>query len=434
VTYRGIGDLQPNPKNPRQHPPQQIRGLKRGIKNFWFNNPVVIDEASHVICGHGRLTAARELGLTEVPIVQVSHLSESQKTAFSIADNKISELGQFDSILLADQLRALSLDVNFDLESTGFPVAEIDFLLEASNLQSDQQNDPADIIPEFLGNLVSRSGDLWQLGRHRLYCGSALDSGAFAQLMDGELATAVISDPPFNVRVDGHVSGLGSQKHREFAMASGEMTGAEFQAFLTRVTGLFARYSVDGSLHYLFTDWRHLADLLSAGAQSYTELKNLCVWSKHNAGMGSFYRSQHELVLVYKYGRAAHRNNVQLGRFGRSRSNIWNYPSANNFGRNHGEDGELLKLHPTVKPVAMIADAIMDCTARGELVLDSFLGSGTGLIAAEKVGRRCYGLEIDPLYTDLAIRRWQNYGGDTARHASTGQTFDEVAVERGVHR
>jgi hypothetical protein len=403
--------------------------------SFGFNNPVVIDEASHVICGHGRLAAARELGLVEVPTVQVGHLSESQKTAFSIADNKISELSQFDSILLADQLRALSLDVNFDLETTGFPVAEIDFLLEGSNLQADQRSDPADILPELPSNdPVSRSGDLWQLGRHRLFCGSALDSSAFAWLMDGELATAVITDPPFNVRVDGHVSGLGVQKHREFAMASGEMTGAEFQAFLTRVAGLLARYSIDGSLHYIFTDWRHLADLLPAGTQNYTELKNLCVWSKHNAGMGSFYRSQHELVLVYKHGRAAHRNNVQLGRFGRSRSNIWNYPSANNFGRNHGEDGELLKLHPTVKPVAMIADAIMDCTARGELVLDSFLGSGTCLIAAEKVGRRCYGMEIDPLYTDLTIRRWQNYGGDKARHVSTGQTFDEVAAERGIQQ
>lgn len=435
IAYRRVADLQPNPGNPRQHPPQQIRQLKRSIEDFGFNIPVVIDERDRVICGHGRLQAARELGIPSVPTIEVGHLTESQKNAFAIADNKLSELSQFDQQLLAEQFRALSLDVEFDLEATGFQIGEIDVILDPANSHNVEQVDAADVLPvQASDRPVSRLDDLWQLGRHRLYCGSSLDPGAFARLMDSELAAAVITDPPFNVRVDGHVSGLGEQKHREFAMASGEMTSYAFQNFLARSMKLFARYSIDGSLHYAFMDWRHMSEALAAGAESYSELKNICVWSKHNAGMGSLYRSQHEFVLVYKNGRASHRNNVQLGRFGRSRSNIWNYPGANNFGRNHGEGGDLLKLHPTVKPVAMIVDAIMDCTARGELVVDGFMGSGTTAIAAEKVGRRCYGLEIDPLYADLTIRRWQQYTGDEARHLVTGLTFDQTAAEEGVRR
>ncbi len=434
VTYRQIADLQPSPNNPRLHSSQQIRQLKRSISDFGFNIPVVVDESNRVICGHGRLQAALELGFATVPTIGVRHLTERQKKAFAIADNKLSELSEFDQRLLADQLRELSLDVEFDLEATGFQIAEIDIILDERS-ENNTQIDPADALPPNAADRpANRVGDVWQLGRHRLLCDSSLNPNAFCRLMDGELAAAVITDPPFNVRVDGHVSGLGEQKHREFAMASGEMTSHAFRDFLTQVTRLFARHSVDGSLHYLFMDWRHLSEALAAGAESYTELKNICVWSKHNAGMGSFYRSQHELVLLYKNGRAPHRNNVQLGRFGRSRSNVWNYPGANNFGRDHGEDGDLLKQHPTVKPVAMIADAIMDCTARGELVVDGFVGSGTTVIAAEKVGRRCYGLEIDPLYMDLTIRRWQRYTGDQARHLVTGLTFDQAAAERGVQQ
>ncbi len=306
VTYRRVADLQPNPKNPRLHQPQQIRQLKQSIDNFGFNIPIVVDECDRVICGHGRVQAARELGIPNVPTIEVSHLTESQKIAFAIADNKLSELSQFDQRLLADQFRALSLDVEFDLETTGFQVAEIDIILDGVNSQSDEQIDPADALPPQTSNLsTNRLGDLWQLGRHRLLCGSAPDPDAFARLMDGELAAAVITDPPFNVRVDGHVSGLGEQKHREFAMASGEMTSHAFQNFLTRATKLFARHSIDGSLHYVFMDWRHLSEALAAGTESYTDLKNICVWSKHNAGMGSFYRSQHALVLLYKNGRAS---------------------------------------------------------------------------------------------------------------------------------
>jgi DNA modification methylase len=255
-----------------------------------------------------------------------------------------------------------------------------------------------------------------------------LDEPAYAALMDDRRATMVFTDPPYNIRIAGNVSGLGAIHHRDFVMASGEMDEAQFVAFLTRTCALLARYSVNGSLHFVFMDWRHLAELLAAGREVYTSLLNLCVWVKNNGGMGSFYRSQHELVLVFKHGRAPHRNNVQLGQFGRNRTNVWNYPCANSFART-SDEGNLLLLHPTVKPVALVADAIMDGSARGDIVLDGFLGSGTTVIAAERTGRRCYGLELDPVYLDTIVRRWQAFTRERARHALTGRSFDEVEAE-----
>ena len=243
-----------------------------------------------------------------------------------------------------------------------------------------------------------------------MLCGSALDAAAFTALMGEERAAMVFTDPPYNVPIDGHASGLGAIHHRPFPMASGEMDGAEFTGFLSQALRNLAAFSVDGSLHFICMDWRHVEELLAAGRDAYDELKNLCVWVKDNGGMGSLYRSQHELVFVFKHGRNGHRNNVQLGRFGRNRSNVWHYPGANSFAR-CGEEGNLLALHPTVKPVAMVADAILDCSARGDVVLDAFLGSGTTLIAAERTGRRCYGLELDPAYVDTIVRRWQALTG-----------------------
>jgi DNA modification methylase len=239
----------------------------------------------------------------------------------------------------------------------------------------------------------------------------------------------VFTDPPYNVPIGGHASGLGKITHREFAMASGEMDEASFVNFLTTVCGLAAHYSTDGAIHFVCIDWRHVGELLAAGRSVYSELKNICVWVKHNAGMGSFYRSQHEFVCVFKYGRGSHQNNVELGRFGRHRTNIWTYRGANSFGR-ETEEGNLLTLHPTVKPTAMVADAILDCSARGDIVLDPFLGSGTTLLAAERTGRRCRAVEIDPIYVDVAIRRWRDLTGQDAEHAATGKTFTEMSVER----
>ncbi len=250
--------------------------------------------------------------------------------------------------------------------------------------------------------------------------------------MDGARAQMVFTDPPFNVPIQGHAGGTSAIKHREFAMAAGEMTASEFTAFLRTAFERLVEASIDGSIHFICMDWRHMAELLTAGQASGVELKNLCVWAKDNAGMGSLYRSQHELVFVFKAGRAPHRNNVELGRHGRHRSNLWSYPGVNSFSGRGGEEGGLLALHPTVKPVAMVVDAILDCTARGDLVLDPFLGSGTTLVAAERVGRRCRALELDPLYVDTAVRRWQALTGDAARHAASGRAFDEMAEERAA--
>jgi DNA modification methylase len=378
------------------------------------------------LVGIGRLLAARDLGYAEVPTIQVSHLSEAQKKAFTIADNQLATISRWDDPILAKQLKELSIiNLDFDIEVIGFDMGEIDLRIESIDLSVDGA-DPADGLPELpAGDALTQIGDIWTLGRHRILCGSALEPAAYANLMQGKKGDLVFTDPPYNVRIDGHVTGLGANRHREFAMASGEMTSAEFQDFLVSACSLLIRHSADGSIHYLCMDWRHADELLAAGRAVYTEHKNTCVWVKSNAGMGSLYRSQHEFVFVFKNGQAAHRNNVQLGRFGRHRSNVWNYPGANSLGRGT-EEGNLLALHPTVKPIKLVADAILDCSARSDLVLDPFLGSGSTLMAAERVGRSCYGIEIDPLYVDTVIRRWQVQTGDDAIHDATGRRFNEI--------
>jgi DNA modification methylase len=427
VAYLPIDQLVPNPKNPRQHSVRQVRQIAKSITTFGFISPIVIDAGRNVIIGHGRWQAAKQIGLTEVPTIQVEHLSRAQLVALTIADNRLTETSSWDERLLAEQLKELSeLDLDFDIESTGFEMGEIDLRIESLESGGDSQDDPADTIPPMPERPpVSRTGDLWLLGRHRLGCGSALDRRAYGALMDGERADLVFTDPPYNVPIDGHASGLGAIRHRDFVMAAGEMGEEEFTAFLTEACSLLASNSVEGAIHFLCMDWRHLRQLLAAGGEVYSELKNICVWVKHNAGMGSFYRSQHELVCVFKHGRGAHRNNVQLGQYGRHRTNVWSYPGVNSFGRGT-EEGNLLALHPTVKPVAMVTDAILDCSARGDIVLDPFMGSGTTVMAAERVGRRCYGMELDPLYVDTTIRRWQAFTGATARLSETGRAFDEV--------
>ncbi len=313
------------------------------------------------------------------------------------------------------------MDLDFSLEVTGFEIGEIDLRIEQLSSSNEECNARADRLPEPVsGPSVTRPGDLWLLNEHRVLCASALEQTAYASLMKNSRATMVFTDPPFNVRIGGNVSGSGAIQHREFAMASGELSEDEFRRFLSKACSLLARYSVPEALHYVCMDWRHMGELLAAGREVYSELKNVCVWVKDNAGMGSLYRSQHELVSVFKRGRRSHRNNVQLGQYGRNRTNVWNYPCANSFSRS-GEEGNLLALHPTVKPAALVADAIMDCTDRRDVVLDAFLGSGTTVIAAERTGRRCYGLELDPSYVDVIVRRWQAYTRQTAQHAETGR-------------
>jgi len=347
-----------------------------------------------------------------------------------IADNRLTEIATWDDRLLAEQLKELSLlELDFSVEITGFEMGEIDLRIASLDDVPDPADDRADALPQLPMRMpLTRQGDLWLLGRHRVLCGNALEPHDFVTLMAEQQAAMVFTDPPYNVPIDGHASGLGAIHHRPFVMASGEMDKTEFIAFLSQACRNLATFSANGSLHFICMDWRHLEELLTAGHNTYCELENLVVWIKHNGGMGSLYRSQHELIFVYKNGRNGHRNNVQLGRFGRNRTNVWQYPRINSLA-GHGEEGNLLALHPTVKPVAMVADAILDCSARGDIVLDSFLGSGTSIIAAERTGRRCYGMELDPAYIDTIVRRWQAQTGGTARHAISNRSFNDLACE-----
>jgi DNA modification methylase len=430
IIPRPRAELKPDPANPRRHSKKQIQQIAESIRVFGFNVPILVDRDGNVIAGHGRLLACRELGIDPVPTLCLGHLTPAQARAFRIADNKLTENGTWDDRLLAEQLRDLSLSgLDFDIEVTGFEMGEIDLRIASLEDTPAAGSDPADILPEVsVAPLVSKLGDLWLLGRHRVLCGNTLDPETFTALMGQQRARMVFTDPPYNVPIEGHASGLGTIHHRPFPMASGEMNEAEFAAFLGQACRNLAAFSTAGSLHYICIDWRHLDVLVAAGREAYGELKNVCVWVKDNAGMGSLYRSQHELVPVFKQRGGPHRNNVQLGQFGRNRSNVWRYPGANSFARGGVEDN-LLALHPTVKPVAMVADAILDGSARGDVVLDAFLGSGTTVIAAERTGRRCCALELDPGYVDTAIRRWQTLTGDKTRHAATGRSFDDLARE-----
>jgi DNA modification methylase len=429
IEYLPVGSLRPDPKNARLHSDKQVQQIAKSIAAFGFNVPVLVDANSQVIAGHGRLSACRLLSIKEVPAIRLEHLSEHQRRAFMIADNRLTENSEWDNRLLGEQLKILSeVELDFSLEVTGFEMGEIDLMIENLSPAVEGADDPADALPEPSSIQVSRVGDLWQLGKHRVLCGDALSEASYESLLGESRANVVFTDPPYNVRIAGNVSGKGQNKHREFVMASGEMSEAEFTRFLSNTFARLATYTLPGSLHYVCMDWRHMKELLATGDDAYSELKNVCVWVKDNAGMGSLYRSQHELVFVFKNGKSPHRNNVQLGQFGRSRTNVWNYPGANSFSRSSSE-GDLLALHPTVKPVAMVGDAIMDCSARGDVVLDPFLGSGTTLVAAERTGRICCALELDPAYVDTAVRRWQAFTGEVAYRLADGQSFNRRQQE-----
>lgn len=412
--------------NARTHSAKQIKQIAQSIERFGFNNPILIDDEGQVIAGHGRLAAAGLLNLQTVPCVRLSHLSEIDKRAYVLSDNRLAEKAGWDKAILAIELRELA-DVGFDIDLTGFEAAEVDCIIEDFEEDSEQ---PENRIPERgEGPPVSRLGDTWRLGKHVLICGDATDPATYRNLLDRERADFIFTDPPYNVRIGGNVSGLGAIKHREFAMASGEMSAEEFTAFLSKTFRLLCYYSKDGSIHQICMDWRHMREILHAGDRYYTELKNLCIWNKTNAGMGSFYRSKHELVFVWKNGSASHTNTFELGQHGRYRTNVWDYEGATSMRAGRMEE---LKLHPTVKPVAMVADAIKDCSKRGQIVLDPFCGSGTILIAAEKTGRCARASELDPAYVDVAVRRWEQYTGQKALLYPMQETFEELAEIRAA--
>jgi DNA modification methylase len=422
LTYRLIASLKANPNNARMHSKAQLRKIASSIRAFGFNNPVLIDRQGMILAGHGRVEAAKLLGMTEVPTIVLEDLTPDQIRAYVIADNRIALDGGWDKEILSIELQNLMLNTDIEVGLTGFEVGEIDLIIG-------DEADPNDDLPTAAGEVVSRTGDLWQLGKHRVLCADAREDASFDALMRGRKAAAVFTDPPYNVIIDGNVSGKGKVKHGNFAMATGEMSQAEFTAFLEDNLGRQARHSTPGSIQFVCMDFRHMNEVLTAGGRVYDTLLNLCVWVKNIPGQGSFYRSRHELVFVFRNGKTMHRNNIQLGKFGRNRTNVWEYPAVRALAQQQGDEGNLLALHPTVKPVAMVADAILDCSARGDLVLDGFLGSGSTLIAAERVGRVCYGIEIEPRYVDTAIRRWQRLTGESAVNAATGRGFNEAEAE-----
>ncbi len=429
VEQTSILALRAQDRNPRTHTKRQIRQIANSIKRFGFTNPILTDDNLQILAGHGRLEAAKLLGMTTVPSIRLSHMSEAEKRAYIIADNEIALKAGWDREILALEMQGL-IDLGFEVELTGFEAAEIDLILDELRIASADNGEPEDDHPDPEASPpISRSGDVWLLGPHRLLCGDARHTETYRRLLGSDKADLVFTDPPYNVRVDGHVSGLGRIQHREFAMASGEMTDEEFVSFLLNVFQRIAEVSRDGALHYVCMDWRHLYQALSAGRAVYSSLLNLCVWNKDNGGMGSLYRSKHELVLLFKVGTASHTNNIELGRHGRNRTNVWDYAGVNTFKASRLDE---LAMHPTVKPVALIADAIKDTSRRSNIVLDPFGGSGSTIIAAEKTGRRACVTEIDPQYVDVAVRRWESYTGKRARLDGSDATLEQVSEFRSA--
>lgn len=410
--------LIPHPRNARNHSERQIEKICASIRSFGFNTPVIIGPGNQILAGHGRVTAAIKLGLEAVPTVQVDHLEEAQRRAFMLADNRLSELSSWNDVILAEELESLTLlDEPFEITDTGFELPKIDALIEDLH-KPEPAADPADdLIDPASVERVARPGDLWLMGRHRLFVGDARERESYVALLDGEQAVMVFSDPPFNVPIQGHVSGLGKTRHREFLMGSGEMSDEEFESFLRTSLIRLVEFSLAGSIHFICMDWRGLKTLLSAGGV-YSELKNICCWVKSQGGMGALYRSQHELIAVFKSGTAPHINNVALGRHGRNRTNVWSMPGMNSFQKGRAEK---LAMHPTVKPVALVADAILDCSERGSLILDPYAGSGTTAIAAERTGRRAALMELDPHYADIILRRFCDVTGIEPVNAATGR-------------
>jgi DNA modification methylase len=400
ISYRQVSELRPSDRNARTHSRKQIRQIAASIKRFGFTNPVLIDDDDRIIAGHGRVAAAKLLRLSDVPTIRLSHLSAAEKRAYILADNRLAEKAGWDPEILAIELQGL-IDLDFQVELTGFEMPDVDIMVEGAGRV--KAAGPKDEIPEpSPGAAVSQPGDMWVLGAHRLLCADARENAAYVRLLNGEQAQFVFTHPPPN-----------------FDMA-GEMSPEMFTGFLANVFSHLVTHTTDGSIHQICTGWRHIMEIVQAGNKIYSELKDLCVWNKKTAQVGSFYRSQHELVFVWKSGSAKPINNLKAGRLGRT--NVWDYaPPA------RGGD---LTLHPTVKPVDLVAEAIKDCSQREGLVLDPFCGSGSVLIAAERTERKARALEIDPTVVDVAVRRWQTYSGKPAVLAANGETFAALAKRR----
>lgn len=425
IENMALNQIRAYSKNAKGHPESQIQQIAASIRQFGFNNPILVDEDLEIIAGHGRMDAAQILGLETVPVIRLSHLSEAQKRAYRLADNKIAENGGWNADLLRLEISELEqICDDMDIAITGFTDVELDILAMDDKPVADLKANNVPYIPE--SEIVTCPGYVWCIGDHRIICGNSLDAETFETLLGTRHADMVLQDPPYNVKISGHVCGSGTVHHKEFKMASGEMSRDEFTQFLRKNFELCATHSRPEALQYNFMDWRHMGEILAAGNDAFSELINMCVWCKSSGGMGSLYRSQHELCFVFKNGKEAHVNNVHLGKNGRYRTNVWQYAGVNAFGRHKAD----IKMHPTVKPVEMLKDAILDVTRRGDIVLDTFLGSGSTLIAAHQSKRVCYGIELEPLYVDTAIRRFLEMFHIDAIHQLTGKTYSELLTAK----
>lgn len=424
VVRRPLKELQTSVRQVRKTTTGQIERAVRSIKEFGFVSPVTIRDNS-IVDGHIRVEAARLLGITKVPCIDISHLSENKARLLAISLNRLGETGEWDLPELKLELNELEL-AGFDLALTGFSPPELD-IIRLDELEVKGERDGQVDIPDPPSNPVTQSGDLWIMGRHRLLCGDSLQASCFERLLQGQLATAVLTDAPYNVKITNNVSGLGKNKHGEFKMGSGEMSAEEFRGFLTASHQHCADHLIPGGVVYSFMDWRSVDVLIGAGRDAGLQLINMSVWYKGSGSMGAFLRSAHELVPVFCKGPAPAINNVKLGTHGRDRTNVWCYPGANKPG---SSAAAALKDHPSPKNVEMCVDAILDVTNAGDIILDPFLGSGTTIVAAEKANRCAYGIELDPAYADVCVRRWQDLTGDEATHAETGLTFAEEAARQ----
>ncbi|WP_416898647.1 MAG: site-specific DNA-methyltransferase [Minwuia sp.] len=430
VAMRPIDDVKSYAGTARRHPPEQVAKLEKALRSFGFVVPLLVDTEGTLLDGHAVLTAAQKIGLCEVPVIQIAHLTPKEVKALRLFLNRVPEDTRWEPDALRLEFETVfGGEITFDPDLTGFTMSEIDASLGAAQLAASGASDADDAVLECpeAEDCAVRPGDIWILGPHRLLCANALLDESWARLMWSERAAAVITDPPYNVRIRGHVTTRrDGAAHREFAFASGEMTPAKYTNFLKTIFAHMRRIIQGNGLHYVFMDWRHLGELGEAGRILGRQV-NLCVWNKTNAGMGSLYRSKHELIGVFITGDGSPINNVQLGKHGRYRTNVWDYAGANTFRRGRAED---LEDHPTVKPVALLADALLDCTHRGDIVADPFAGSGSLILAADRTGRRARAMEIDPAYVEVAIRRWQDRTGGTAHHAQSDLSFNEVAALR----
>jgi DNA modification methylase len=411
----------------RKLPEKQIAKLTSSIGVYGFINPIIADEDGGIIAGEARHEAALRMNLPQVPVIRIDHLTPAERRAFRIADNKLSQEGKWDLQALAFEVDALITLDDVPIELTGFDSAEIDVMIYGSSDNNADCHDPADERPNLPSKPKSVLGDIWILGDHKLLCGSSLDASSWATLLGDEIAIHAFVDPPYNVKIANNVSGLGKVKHGEFAMASGEMSRDQFTLFNADWLNAMLPHCADGAIIDICMDWRHVGELEEAIRACGLELLNICVWCKTNAGNGAMYRSQHEFVFISKKGSAPHVNNIQLGKYGRYRTNCWTYAGANTFSATRADD---LAAHPTVKPVALVADAIRDVSNKGQIVLDAFMGSGTTILAAERTGRLARGIEIEPQFVDVAIARWEKLTGRKAVLAETGETFAEVSQRR----